>query len=433
MAEGHVELPDDLVERILILLPLKSLCRFRSVSKQWSSLISSPRFMITVCRDNPWVLVKGDSNHVICRYSDFFLTYSFSSKSWRIISVDFSRRNYGKSVQAVISKKKLAYESRDLSVRHYRGLIDYKRVPSGLRVSKYYRISPDLSVHQNYQGSSAGYLLMEYGTRCVWRGAVCNKKTSYVWDLFRGTVVEVPCLKSASFPTTGIVSVSEGFILVAVGGDISTNDQCAIHTFKNDSWRTEICIPECEPSYYSRLVFWNGLLFCLMERLCGGQECVMVYKLIESSSESPSFVPLPEPKDVSEKTLVKRFWRLVASRSSVLLSALVVEFRDNEACVILGMIVWELQMGEDNLSWREIGRMPVSLYNKFSTALWHISTIQWEGVQDYIFLQQPGTEQDQVVVYDKSGVVEFIFEHQGSPRFIFLLILTLKKIGTPSI
>lgn len=40
-------LPPDIIEAILRLLPAKSLCRFKSVSKQWCSLISDPQFIKT--------------------------------------------------------------------------------------------------------------------------------------------------------------------------------------------------------------------------------------------------------------------------------------------------------------------------------------------------------------------------------------------------
>ncbi|XP_071728096.1 F-box/kelch-repeat protein At3g06240-like [Rutidosis leptorrhynchoides] len=44
------QLPLDLIEAILVLLPPKSLGRFRSVSKRWYSLISSPEFIKTHIR-----------------------------------------------------------------------------------------------------------------------------------------------------------------------------------------------------------------------------------------------------------------------------------------------------------------------------------------------------------------------------------------------
>lgn len=52
---SHVmELLHDIVERILEILPLKSLLRFKSVSKQWKSMIEAPYFQkkLLICRQS---------------------------------------------------------------------------------------------------------------------------------------------------------------------------------------------------------------------------------------------------------------------------------------------------------------------------------------------------------------------------------------------
>ncbi|XP_071721010.1 F-box/kelch-repeat protein At3g06240-like isoform X2 [Rutidosis leptorrhynchoides] len=58
-------LPPDLIEAILLVLPPKSLGRFKSVSKQWNSLISSPNFIKTLIqkfnKNNP----NPDPTHLI--------------------------------------------------------------------------------------------------------------------------------------------------------------------------------------------------------------------------------------------------------------------------------------------------------------------------------------------------------------------------------
>ncbi|PWA69830.1 F-box associated interaction domain-containing protein [Artemisia annua] len=45
--EGSIAIPQDIITSILYRLPVKSLCRFRCVSKEWQSLFSEPHFIKT--------------------------------------------------------------------------------------------------------------------------------------------------------------------------------------------------------------------------------------------------------------------------------------------------------------------------------------------------------------------------------------------------
>ncbi|KAK3016185.1 hypothetical protein RJ639_007025 [Escallonia herrerae] len=45
MATQHPNLPDDIAVNVLLILPVKSLLRFKCVSKSWRSLITDPLFV----------------------------------------------------------------------------------------------------------------------------------------------------------------------------------------------------------------------------------------------------------------------------------------------------------------------------------------------------------------------------------------------------
>ncbi|KAM0861970.1 hypothetical protein ACQ4PT_045556 [Festuca glaucescens] len=65
-------LPDDLVFEVLSRLPLKSVCRFRCVSKRWSILVSDPAFAVA---------------HRSRRHPDPFLVVS-SGNDLRLLDMD---------------------------------------------------------------------------------------------------------------------------------------------------------------------------------------------------------------------------------------------------------------------------------------------------------------------------------------------------------
>ncbi|XP_071731047.1 F-box protein CPR1-like [Rutidosis leptorrhynchoides] len=67
-------LPQDLIEAILPFLPPKSLGRFKSVSKRWYSLISSPEFIKTHIR----YCTKNNPSHMILDLGNFI--YSIDTK-----------------------------------------------------------------------------------------------------------------------------------------------------------------------------------------------------------------------------------------------------------------------------------------------------------------------------------------------------------------
>ncbi|KAJ0526102.1 putative transcription factor interactor and regulator CCHC(Zn) family [Helianthus annuus] len=58
---AHTNLPPEIIEAILRLLPVKSLGRFKSVSKKWNTLISSPQFIKTHLRQTTKLILTSDT------------------------------------------------------------------------------------------------------------------------------------------------------------------------------------------------------------------------------------------------------------------------------------------------------------------------------------------------------------------------------------
>jgi hypothetical protein len=76
-------LPEHVIEEILVWLPVESLCRFRSVSRNCNALLSSTKFIRSKWAEKPpnrntWLLVQDVGKSPLdC------LAYSFSTRTWR--------------------------------------------------------------------------------------------------------------------------------------------------------------------------------------------------------------------------------------------------------------------------------------------------------------------------------------------------------------
>ena len=93
------ELSDDLKEEIFAWVPVKSLGRFRAVSKHWNALLSSTKFITTKWAEappnrEPWLVIYGEkysSTNCTC------LAYSFYTQGWQensCASISFMQERY---------------------------------------------------------------------------------------------------------------------------------------------------------------------------------------------------------------------------------------------------------------------------------------------------------------------------------------------------
>ena len=81
---GWNELPEDISQEILALLPVESLCRSRSVCKEWNVLFSSSKFITNRWAEappnkKPWLFLSRDSDEGPVNSS----AYCFFTRTWK--------------------------------------------------------------------------------------------------------------------------------------------------------------------------------------------------------------------------------------------------------------------------------------------------------------------------------------------------------------
>ena len=81
---GWNELPEDISQEILALLPVESLCRSRSVCKEWNVLFSSSKFITNRWAEappnkKPWLFLCRESDEGPVNSS----AYCFFTRTWK--------------------------------------------------------------------------------------------------------------------------------------------------------------------------------------------------------------------------------------------------------------------------------------------------------------------------------------------------------------
>ncbi|GLJ46912.1 hypothetical protein SUGI_0989810 [Cryptomeria japonica] len=85
---GLAELPRHIKKCIFEKLPLESISRSNLVCKEWNYILSSRRFMASLPKSNPWLLLCAQ---------DSCMAYCFSMHKWRKISLSFPPTLIGKN------------------------------------------------------------------------------------------------------------------------------------------------------------------------------------------------------------------------------------------------------------------------------------------------------------------------------------------------
>ncbi|KAJ7527282.1 hypothetical protein O6H91_16G046500 [Diphasiastrum complanatum] len=79
-------LPQDILVRVLVFLPLKSLLRLRCVCKRWNYLVDLPRFVTIraeIAYQDPWLLMFKRQDYRVCR------AFDESSRKWHRLALSF--------------------------------------------------------------------------------------------------------------------------------------------------------------------------------------------------------------------------------------------------------------------------------------------------------------------------------------------------------
>lgn len=342
----NYELPHNLIEEILVWLPMESLCRFRLVSKQWNDLISSTKFITTKWTEAPpnrmpWLVVPN------AKMSDCW-AYCFFTGAWRktsSISLSFLLQEHGNKCEIYCD------------------------------------------------ASATGIFLVDIGPPFS-VSTVCNPITR--------TSLKLPPLSSIrTVSARGIVGNSpDTYRVVAVGLSCQeraeTVETVEIYDSSEKSWRIAGQLPGDLWVIGSTMVFCEGYFYCLAAILGGWG--IVGFNITEGISIS---APLPEMANDKNMTL-----RLLTCGSRVLVSGGIIE---DGGLLFQELIIWEFDKmkvdssSSSSLFWKLISRLPPSMCKDLNRALPDVHPLfSCIGMGDCIFIVYVVVDVVEVVAYSLS-------------------------------
>lgn len=347
------ELPPDLEMKIMERLPLECCCQLRSVCKGWNDLLSSTRFNHIMGSESasssrqPRLLLCTPKMEMAC------LIYSFSTNSWRTISLSFL-------------------------------------------------LLHDVCGQLNYRGSASGLLLLDLPPFSCWGNmqaplsklCVCNPLNKSLFLLpQRPSVVRVMA--------KGIVPGDElgSYVVFVIGMKTASNNSVVTVTTMeaydslSKSWRTAGTLPNNLVINNDNLIFSKGLFYCLN----GDHDRHVVAYNIKEGNATIITMPATDRND--------HYWpRLLSLSCRGASSDLLMVGAIEEDHLLKDLVIWELiynlkidDHNSENNCWREIARMPASVCDEFRRRSWS-NWFECIGVGEFICFR--GHESTKVVSYN---------------------------------
>lgn len=315
-----------LMEEIWAWLPIESVCRFRSVSKEWNVLLSSREFLT-----NKWV--KKSPNR-----DPWLVTVLHKGSNEGVENTRVWLDNTWVVVQAPRSLASCFFDQTS-------------KETSAVSLSL-------LLQNSEFYGFAAGLFLFR-PIRDIMALVVCNPLTT--------TSVELPVSSLDVIYNARIMSDNGDAYKVVVMGtteqSVSLKFRVEIYDSVDKSWRIAGHLPENVMHVGRQLVFCNGYFYCLAMAITShGQWTVVGYNIGEGTS---IFRPLPERADGQSM-----MFELMTCGSRVLVAAHI--FGNSKQ--LSEVIIWELENVKLNSSsssswsswWKEIARMSPSNLERYS-------------------------------------------------------------------
>lgn len=340
------ELPKEIEEEILSRLPVESLCRLRSVCKQWNTLFLSTNFNTgkwdhTIPSKKPWLLVweYGENSR--------FWAYCFLTKTWK------------PSFSLVLRVGSQWYE------------------PTSVQAGLFLLGSLYLS-HQRPASLT-----------------ICNPLTQ--------TSIQLPAMST-------ITTVYATSILGGEGDHAGTYKIVALGAFRDEQFGVEIydsskktwkMVGHMSRKWEQRLIETRDFIFCdslfhclvpdnLQPKLWG----ILSFSIEDDKiCETPMYAELPRLAHRKFDDPFNGMSKLFTCGSKVLFACW-----KTESFFLSVVIIWELQRGAmgsnpNSPLWKEMTRMPATIIKPFKR-LQRISknSLEWAGLYDCVYVKAYGCE-----------------------------------------